>query len=120
MPRISANWQASVSVGRRSGEGNGIEDLTASALAARQRVERAVAALGGELGGVATDICCFLKGFEQVEMERKWPKRSAKFMLKAALSVLAMHYWPRSEKSGQTRHWGASDYRPSIGGWILE
>ena len=114
MPRISANWQASVSAGRRSGEGNGIEDLTASALAARQRVERALATLGSELGGVATDICCFLKGFEQVEMERRWPKRSAKFLLKAALSVLALHYWPRSEKSGETRHWGASDFRPSI------
>jgi Domain of unknown function (DUF6456) len=116
MPRISANWQASVSAGRRSGEDNGIENLTTSALAARQRVESAIAALGSELGGVATDICCFLKGFEQVEMERKWPKRSAKFMLKAALSVLAMHYWPRSERPGETRHWGASDFRPSIGG----
>lgn len=116
MPRISANWQASVSGGRRSGEGNGIENVTTSALAARQRVDRALAMLGGELGGVATDICCFLKGFEQVELERKWPKRSAKFMLKAALSVLAMHYWPRQEKPAQTRHWGASDFRPGIGG----
>jgi hypothetical protein len=116
MPRISANWQASVSAGRRSGEGSGLENLTVSALAARQRVDKALATIGGELSGVATDICCFLKGFEQVELERRWPKRSAKFMLKAALSVLALHYWPRSAKPAQTRHWGASGYRPSIGG----
>ena len=116
MPRVSANWQASVSAGRRSGECNGVLDLTDSALAARQRVEKATAALGGELGGVATDICCFLKGFEQVELERKWPKRSAKFMLKAALSVLALHYWPRTESRVPTRHWGAGDFKPRIGG----
>lgn len=116
MPRVTANWLASVSAGRRSGDSNGVQELTDSALAARQRVEKASTALGGDLGGVAIDICCFLKGFEQVEMERKWPKRSAKFMLKAALSVLALHYWPRREADSRTRHWGAGDFKPSIGG----
>lgn len=116
MPRVSANWQASVSAGRRSGESNGVLDLTDSALAARQRVEKATAALGSDLCGVAMDICCFLKGFEQVELERKWPKRSAKFMLKAALSVLALHYWPRIETRMATRHWGAGDFKPRIDG----
>jgi Domain of unknown function (DUF6456) len=116
MPRVSANWHTSVSAGRRSGESNGVLDLTDAALAARQRVEKAMAALGGELGGVATDICCFLKGFEQVELERKWPKRSAKFMLKASLSVLALHYWPRMETKVQIRHWGTGDFKPGIGG----
>jgi hypothetical protein len=115
-PRVSANWHASVSAGRRSGDSNGVLDLTDSALAARQRVEKALAALGGDLGGVAMDVCCFLKGFEQVEMERKWPKRSAKFMLKAALSVLALHYWPRMKANVRTRHWGTGDFKPSIGG----
>lgn len=115
MPRVSANWQASVSAGRRSGNTNGIADLTDTALAARLRVQSAMEAIGDQLGGVATDICCFLKGFEQVELERKWPKRSAKFMLKAALSVLALYYWPRSTRTQQTRHWGADGYRPNIG-----
>lgn len=113
-PRISANWTAAVSAGRRSGDINGVEELSASAFAARQRFEAALACLGPDLSGAAADICCFLKGFEQVEIERKWPKRSAKFMLKAALAVLALHYWPKSSRSQSIRRWGSVDYRPEI------
>lgn len=115
LPRTSANWTASVSVGRRSGESNGVETLTNSALAARQRFDAALSCLGQDLSGAVADICCFLKGFEQVEMERKWPRRSAKFMLKAGLAVLSLHYWPPSPKSQKMRRWGAPDYRPGIG-----
>ncbi|MGB8819185.1 MAG: DUF6456 domain-containing protein [Rhizobiaceae bacterium] len=116
MPRISANWQASVTAGRRAGDSNGVETLTHSALAARLRFEKAVTGLGGDLSGVVTDICCFMKGFEQVELERKWPKRSAKFMLKAALSILALHYWPPSPTTNRPRHWGADGFKPVVGG----
>lgn len=114
LPRTSANWTASVSVGRRAGESNGVESLTNSAISARVRFDAALHGLGQDLAGVVADICCFLKGFEQVEMERKWPKRSAKFMLKAGLAVLALHYWPQSPKSQKMRRWGSSDYRPEI------
>jgi hypothetical protein len=114
MPRISANWTASVSAGRRAGENNGVESLTNSALSAKLRFEAALAGLGQDLSGAVADICCFLKGFEQVEMERKWPKRSAKFMLKAGLAVLALHYWPKSAQTQKMRQWGAPDYRPEI------
>ncbi len=114
MPRTSANWTASVSAGRRAGDNNGVETLTNSALSARMRLEAALAGLGQDLSGAVSDICCFLKGFEQVEMERKWPKRSAKFMLKAGLAVLALHYWPQTAHSQKMRRWGTPDYRPEI------
>jgi Domain of unknown function (DUF6456) len=114
LPRTSANWTASETSGRRAGESNGVETLTNSALAARQRFDAALASLGRDLSGAVADICCFLKGFEQVEMERKWPKRSAKFMLKAGLAVLALHYWPPAQPSQKMRRWGAPDYRPEI------
>jgi hypothetical protein len=114
LPRTSANWTASVTSGRRAGESNGVETLTNSALAARQRVDAALAGLGHDLSGAVADICCFLKGFEQVEMERQWPKRSAKFMLKAGLAVLALHYWPQAPHAQKMRRWGAPDYRPEI------
>jgi hypothetical protein len=114
MPRTSANWQASVSGGRRSGDTNGIEDITNAALAARRRMDEALQCLGRDLAGVVTDICCYLKGFEQVEMERKWPKRSAKFMLKAGLATLALHYNPPGKSKTRSHKWGASDYRPKI------
>lgn len=112
MPRLGANWVASVSSGRRDG---GVADLTDAALAARLRVESAIRAVGPELSGVLIDVCCFLKGMETVEMERGWPVRSAKIVLKTGLGALGRHYNP--ERRGQQRpmlHWGTADYRPSI------
>ena len=116
MPRLGANWEASVSSGRLNG---GLADLTDAALSARQRVDAAIDAVGPELSGVLIDVCCFLKGMEVVEMERGWPVRSAKIVLKTALGVLGRHYNPTASTTArqrrQTLHWGTDDYRPSIG-----
>jgi hypothetical protein len=116
MPRLGANWEASVAPGRR-GEGSGIADLTDAALAARMRVERALKAVGPELSGLLIDVCCFLKGLETVERERAWPVRSAKMLLKTALAILARHYNPAPVGTVRPRtlHWGTEDYRPQLG-----
>lgn len=114
MPRMSANWEAAVSAGRR-GSRNAKADLSDNALAARQRVNAAIEAVGPELAGVLIDVCCFLKGLETVETERSWPRRSAKLMLKTALGVLDRHYRPRRKNDGSLVHWGAADYRPRLG-----
>lgn len=112
MPRLGANWEADVSSGRRDG-GRGIADLTDAALGARRRVEAAIEAVGPELSGVLIDVCCFLKGLELVESERGWPARSAKIVLRAALSVLSRHYEPPSPgRPVRLLHWGVADYRP--------
>jgi hypothetical protein len=115
MPRLGANWEASVSAGRRDGSG-GIADLTDAALAARLRVDRALKAVGPELSGLLVDVCCFLKGLETVERERAWPARSAKMLLKTALGILARHYHPPREGAVRPSvlHWGAEDYRPEL------
>lgn len=117
MPRMGANWVASVASGRRDG-GNSVADLTDAALASRQRVNLAIEAVGPELAGVLIDVCCFLKGLEQVETERGWPVRSAKIVLKTALGVLHRHYHPPVKRScavaERMLHWGADDYRPKI------
>lgn len=108
-PRSGINWQ---SAGGSSG--GGAAELADSVVASRQRVNAALKSVGPELSDVLIDICCFLKGIGQVEMERGWPARSAKLLLRTALAALARHYEPESSPQGCAgiRHWGEEDYRP--------
>lgn len=119
LPAIGGSWRAPVASGRKSGGRGGKAELTEAAIAARQRVERAIGSLEPELAGVLVDICCYLKGLDQVERERGWPARSAKVVLKTALGALSRHYFPERKKAAARRafllHWGTEDYRPSIG-----
>ncbi len=113
-PGISSRWSELVDRGR--GGAGGIADLTDAALSARRRFEAAFAAVGPELSGLLVDVCCFLKGIEQVERERQWPQRSAKLMLRTGLSILARHYQPPARtNAGRLRSWGGEGYRPDLG-----
>ncbi|MCG6203207.1 DUF6456 domain-containing protein [Rhodopseudomonas sp. HC1] len=106
-PRVTANWGAPT--GRSSGGGAG--EMTDLVLASRQRVQNAIAACGPEFSGILLDVCCFLRGLEDVEHERGWPARSAKVVLQLALDRLARHY-------GLSPTAGVA--RPKLRSWLAE
>ncbi|MCK0196377.1 DUF6456 domain-containing protein [Ancylobacter sp. 6x-1] len=89
MPRVTADWNAS---GVRGSRVPGALDPSETVLAAKQRVRNALGAVGPEFAGVLMDVCCFLKGLEQVEQEHGWPARAGKVVLTLALDRLARHY----------------------------
>jgi hypothetical protein len=110
MPRITANWSASVADGPR---GASPGTFTETMIGARQRVRAALDAVGPEFSGLLLDVCCFLKRLEQIETERSWPSRSAKVVLQLGLDRLARHYGLRAEARGrakaEVRTWLADD-----------
>ena len=120
LPRVTANWTAAVAAGRRAGAGGAVE-LTDAAMAARQRVDAALRAVDQEFAGVLLDVCCFLKGIEEMERGHGLPARTGKVVIRMGLARLARHYGlsPRAEGAEWSRrllHWGADDYRPRIDG----
>lgn len=119
MPRVTANWSLAGGGRRRGGGGGGMAEMSDAIVAARQRVDHALAAVGPDFAGLLLDVCCFLKGVEAVERERAWPVRSAKLVLRLALASLARHYGLGRVAEGRGGapmvHWGTADYRPEIG-----
>ncbi len=119
--RVTASWSPTA---QRNGSGGasdaaGMQD---NVLAARQRVIRALAAVGPELSGILVDVCCHLKGLEEAEKTEGWPQRSGKVILQMALTRLARHYGLVSDDqvNGGVRrrlsHWGVEDYKPRASG----
>ncbi len=122
-PRVTANWSAPAPSGRaRRGPPLDAASLRDEVIAAKERVMRALDAVGPELSGVLIDICCELKGLEEVEKSHDWPQRAGKVVLQLALTRLARHYGldvssERSPRGKGVRHWGSEDYRPTLDAW---
>lgn len=115
-PKLTMQYEPVISKGSKNTASNTATDLSDFAVDARNRFNEAIRALEPELAGVVVDACCFLKGLEHVERERQWPARSAKLMLKTALSSLARHYGiiddgPRTDF---IKGWAAQDNRPQM------
>lgn len=105
-PRVTTNWSPA------GGGAGGPEAFSDMVMAARGRVQAALSAVGPELSGVLLDVCCFLKGLEEVERERSWPPRAGKVVLGLGLDRLAVHYGLANSAEGRasarTRAWRAT------------
>ncbi len=88
-PRMGVNWEAPVVSGSR---GAGADSIGDTALMARQRLNKALAAAGPGLGDLLFDVCCHLAPLDRCEDARGWARRSARVVLKIALDRLAAHY----------------------------
>ncbi len=123
-PSVTSNWEGTASSRRmRRAPPAGAAALSDEALSSRQRVIRALEAVGPELSGVLIDVCCHLVGLADTEKSRGWPQRSGKVILRIALTRLARHYGLKgaeeTARSARTRmrHWGAENFRPSLAKW---
>jgi hypothetical protein len=118
MPRTTSNWASPISSDRRGAGGDRSSAFTETMVAARQRVHQALDAVGPEFAGLLLDVCCFLKGLEDIERERCWPARSAKVVLQLALERLARHYGYAAQTKGRAhaaiRTWLADDATFSV------
>lgn len=85
-PRVTMSYDAS-RIGRSGG--NGVGDASDSAADARQRLNRLASLLPADCWGVMFDVCGLGKGLQLIETERRWPRRSAKLVLRIGLEQLA-------------------------------
>jgi hypothetical protein len=74
-------------IGQAAGAGQ--SDIADSAADARKRLARLAAAMPRDCWGVLVDACLYEKGLQQIESERRWPRRSAKLVLRIALDQAA-------------------------------
>lgn len=98
MPHVTTNWDNPLSSG-----GGAVATANDTMTDARHRVHAALETVGPEFAGLLLDVCCFLKGLEDIERERRWPLRSGKVVLQIALEQLARHYGYTGETRGRAR-----------------
>jgi hypothetical protein len=113
LPKVTMDWSRGAPL---DGGGGARLNPTEAAVAARQRMDAALGAVGPDFAGLLIDVCGFDKGLETLERERNWPVRSAKVVVRLALDALARHYGYGDAATGKpsvrSRAWAASGARP--------
>lgn len=88
-PRLTMSYSASHTASHVAGHAGEIGDMAADARKALADLHRH---LPRDCAEVVLDVCGFGKGLQQIEMERSWPRRSAKLVLRIGLDRLAEVY----------------------------
>lgn len=113
-PRVTMSYSAAHTAGGK-GQSQAAE-ITDMAAEARRQLSALHAALPADCAGVVLDVCGMLKGLQQVESERGWPRRSAKLVLRIGLEQAA-GFFGLSDVAvgagGKARMWGE---RPRVVG----
>ena len=92
MPSITSSWSPVAGTGsHRHGSDKELQ-MQDGQLRARERFRAALKAVGPEFCDILVDVCCYLRGLEEIEHSAGWPQRSAKVVLLLGLSALARHY----------------------------
>ena len=90
-PRITMGWNPEPRGKGRRGPAEHL-DPSERQLAAKQRFDGALAALGGELSDIAWRVVCDGQSMAGAERGLGWPARSGKLVLRIALDRLAGFY----------------------------
>jgi hypothetical protein len=88
-PRTTMNYSGATAGGRQPGRAGDLSDMAIDARRALDQIHRALPA---ECAGVVIDVCGWIKGLQEVERDRGWPRRSAKLVLRIGLEQLAQHF----------------------------
>lgn len=107
VPRVTMSYDPA-SVGARDRSGNGVETASDGAADARLRLSRLASTLPADCWGVLFDVLALGKGLQLIETERRWPRRSAKLVLRIGLEQVAAHFGLSAQATGMpggTRHW---------------
>ncbi len=112
-PRLTMTYSASRTAGNSQQTATDISDLAADARKALAEIHRL---LPRDCAGVVLDVCGLLKGLQEVERDRGWPRRSAKLVLRIGLEQLAQHYglgpFAIGRRSRKPRVWQSEGARP--------
>ncbi|MDX2204233.1 MAG: DUF6456 domain-containing protein [Hyphomicrobiaceae bacterium] len=120
--RVTASWSLASPCLRAQRQGSAAADVSDMAMAARDRIHRAVTAVGPELASLLLDVCCHDIGLEAAEKARGWPARSGKVVLDMGLTQLARHYGLLREAAGpasaRPRAWVDAGYTANLTRWL--
>lgn len=113
-PRVTMSYSAAHTAG-----GKGIsaaQEITDLAADARRQLAALHRALPADCAGVVLDVCGLLKGLQQVETERGWPRRSAKLVLRIGLEQAAKFFGLSAAAIGQGARPSMWGERPTVVG----